>query len=155
MSASDPPDVLSARRTIRRALQLTPVTPIPLFPVAAIVPATCVPWLPDAARVAVAGADEVVADHVVGEAVVIVVDAVARRLPGVVPDVRGEVRMVVGDALVDDRDERVIARLEIPGLRGVDGVHPPELVELRIVRHGRLRRPPAIGLGEGHRRVAL
>ena len=62
-----PPDVLSARRAISRALQLTPVTPSPLFPVAAIVPATCVPWLPDAARVAVAGADEVVAEDVVGD----------------------------------------------------------------------------------------
>src|SRR5207249_4602230 len=63
----------------------------------------------------------VVAVHVVHEAVVVVVDAVAGDLAGVGPDVVAQVGVVVIDAGVDDGDDGgVIAGGLVPGLGGVD-----------------------------------
>ena len=70
---------------------------------------------------------EVPAIDVVDEAVCIVVDAVARRLAWVAPDVRGEVRMVVVDTGVDHGDDhRSRSGGDVPRRRGVDvGVGKP------------------------------
>src|SRR5262249_47084256 len=71
-------------------------------------------------RVAVV-VDEVIPVHVVNKTVPFVVDAVAGDLARVGPDVRGQVRVVVIDPGVDDRDHHVpAAGADVPGLGGVD-----------------------------------
>src|SRR5262249_38854679 len=89
---------------------------------------------------------EVVPVDVVAVAVAVVVDAIARDLARVGPDVRGQVRVVVVDAGVNHGDDGVAgAGAGVPGLRGVDVgvgdaavgagvVEPPEVVEARVVR---------------------
>jgi hypothetical protein len=105
-----------------------------------------VPWLWSSGVAVVVG--EVVAVHVVHVAVAVVVEAVARDLAGVGPDVGREVGMGVVDAGVDDRDDhRRIAGREVPGLRRVDArvgcpplpgvVQAPELPERRVGRDER------------------
>ena len=70
---------------------------------------------------------EVPAEDVVDKTVAIVVDAVACRLAGIAPDVRGQIRMVVIDAGVDHGDDhRPRAGGDIPRRRGVDvGIGKP------------------------------
>jgi hypothetical protein len=59
--------------------------------------------------------------HVVHVTVAVVVEAVARDLTGIRPDVRREVGVVVVDPAVDDGDDdRGIADRDLPGLRCVD-----------------------------------
>ena len=64
---------------------------------------------------------EVPAVYVVNEAVAVVVNAVARDLGGVRPDVRLKVGVVDVKALVNDGDDdRAAARRQVPGLFGLD-----------------------------------
>ena len=91
---------------------------------------------------------EVVAVEVVHEAVVVIVDAVARDFAGVDPDVVGQVGMGVIHAGVDDGDDHIAAAgVEIPGggrinvrvgrAAGLPGVvHSPEFAEAGIVGRG-------------------
>ena len=96
--------------------------------------------------------DEVPAVHVVDVAVAVVVDAVARDLARVRPDVGGEVGVVVLDPGVDDGDDDVgAAGRRVPGRLGVDVgvarlVEAPHLRQARVV--GRERGgDDAVGLG--------
>ena len=104
--------------------------------------------------------DEVPAAGVVDPAVAVVVDAVARDLAGVRPDVVVQLGMVVGDAAVDDGDDDArAAGLRVPGLGRVDVgvvrlVEPLEQVEVGIVRRAQ-QAVEVVRLGEGDARVAL
>jgi hypothetical protein len=124
--------------------------------------------------VVVARSDEVVSAPVVDAAVRVVVEPVrllaAARLAGVRPDVRGQIRVVVGDAAVDHGDlharaaGRMVPRLGRVGVgvggpgRPVDGlaavVQAPEVAVLGVVRRC-VQVPDEVGLGVAHVGLAL
>jgi hypothetical protein len=80
-------------------------------------------------------AEEVVAVHVVDEAVAVVIEAVARDLTGVGPEVRGQVGVGELDAGVDDADHHAgAARRHVPCRRGADLRQSPLRGVRRVVR---------------------
>src|SRR5262249_10353015 len=90
---------------------------------------------------------EVPARDVVDEAVTVVVDAVAGNLPGVAPDVGGEVRMTRRDGGVDHRHHRPAAVREVPSLFGIARVKTPQVLVALPPRTG--AREVGIVGGEG------
>ena len=83
---------------------------------------------------------------IVGPAVVVIIRAVDAAIARVLPDVRGQVFVVVINARVDIRDDHAAAaRAQVPGFRRVDicvdrptllpgVIQPPKLRERRVVR---------------------
>ena len=100
-------------------VQLTPTTPTPLPPVAPIVPETWVPWLWSSigSHVSVMALNPWdPAGHVTVAPPIVDREGRRRR-----PDVRGEIRMRVVDAGVDDRDDlRRRTERHVPRLRCVN-----------------------------------
>ena len=129
----------------------TPTTPIPLLPVARDRAGDVRP-VPELVVRQVVAVDEVPAMHVVDVAVVVVVDAVARDLARVGPDVAGEVGVGQLHPGVDDGDHHArVPGGRVPGGLGVDVdvallVEPPQLREPRVVRC-EIGRDHAVGLG--------
>jgi hypothetical protein len=107
-------------------------------------------------------AGEVPAEHVVDEAVVIVIDAVvlaaATGFTGITPKVGLQIFVRVVDARIDDGDENAgRTGLHVPGFRCIDvGVlgifEPPQLAEARVIRDTR-RGVDEIRFGVGYRWV--
>ena len=146
-----------ARTGMIETSQLTPAMSAPLLPSAPIVPATCVPWPLKSSGV--------LSFWMKSQPRVSSIFPFRRRRrrPGgssVRPDVVVQLRVVVGDAAVDDGDDDFrAARLRVPGLGRVDVVvagvvQAPEQVEVGIVRRA-AHAVEVVRLGEGHARVAL
>lgn len=82
-------------------------------------------------------ADEVPALHVVDEPIPLVVDAVAGNLPGISPDIAGQVGMREVDARVEDRDDHAPhPDAGGPGRAGPDERRGPLQGIPRVVRDG-------------------
>ena len=101
-------------------------------------------------RLAVAGA-KIVAEDIIHKSIIIVIDAVIGNFPRIPPHVGSQIRVIIGNAAIDDRDDHVgAAGGDIPGfwridiniccancpVHGLPGiVKTPERGEFRVIRN--------------------
>ena len=94
--------------------------------------------------------DEVPAVHVVHKAVVVVVNPVSGDFVRVRPDLAGQVGMINVHTRIHDPDyHRARALLQVPGLRSVDVLQVPLLVEQGIIRR-EMNLVDVVGFGVFH-----